>query len=201
MKIILLLFTVLFSVFTANAQVQITTVNGSLNELKIKSDIEALHEQFDLTPWIYTKKVQVDENAKTPHSHPVLTISTQSEYLSSKIKLLSSYLHEQFHWHVIVNGKLTKEVFRARIKEFFPNFKTGHPYGSRNAGSTLSHVIVCYLEYVALSKLIGQDKALENISTNNYYTWVYDTISNPENEEILDSLLEEFGLEFRGRGN
>jgi hypothetical protein len=197
MKIKPLLFIALFSVFSANAQVQITTVNGSPNELKIKSDLEALHNQFDLTPWIYTQKVQVDDGARTPHSHPILTMSTQPEYLASKTKLLSTYLHEQFHWHVIINGKPTKEAFRARIKEFFPNFKTRQPFGSGDAGGTLSHIIVCYLEYIALSELIGQDKALENISTNGYYTWVYETVGNLENREILDSLLAEFGLEFR----
>jgi hypothetical protein len=197
MKIKPLLFIALFSVFSANAQVQITTVNGNPNELKIKSDLEALHNQFDLTPWIYTQKVQVDDGARTPHSHPILTMSTQPEYLASKTKLLSTYLHEQFHWHVIINGKPTKEAFRARIKEFFPNFKTRQPFGSGDAGGTLSHIIVCYLEYIALSELIGQDKALENISTNGYYTWVYETVGNLENREILDSLLAEFGLEFR----
>jgi len=201
MKTKLLLFIALFSVFSANAQVQITTVNGSTNELKIKSDLEALHKQFDLTPWIYTQKVQVNEGARTPHSYPVLTMSTQPEYLASKTKLLSTYLHEQFHWHVIINGKPTKDVFRARIKEFFPDFKTGHPFGSRDEGGTLSHIIVCFLEYVALSELVGRDKALENISTNGYYTWVYETVGDPENEKVLDSLLKEFGLEFHERGS
>jgi len=196
-----LFFIALFSVFSANAQVQITTVNGSPNELKIKTDLEALHVQFDLTPWIYTQKVQVDDGAKTPHSHPILTMSTQPEYLASKTKLLSTYLHEQFHWHVIINGKPTKEAFRSRIKEFFPKFKTRQPFGSGDAGGTLSHIIVCYLEYVALSELIGQDKALENISTIGYYTWIYETVGNPENEKVLNSLVKEFGLEFRERGS
>ncbi|WP_153915527.1 hypothetical protein [Shewanella sp. TC10] len=201
MKSKLILLITLLVTFPVNAQVLINTVNKSANEVKIKSDLESLHEQFNLTQWLFTKHIQVDENAKTPHSHPVLTMSTQPEYLASKTKLLSTYLHEQFHWHIIINGKPTKEAFRARIKDFFPNVKTGYPFGSRDEGSTLSHLMVCYLEYIALTELIGQDKALENISTNNYYTWVYETVTNPENEAVLDMLLVEFGLEFREQHN
>lgn len=184
----------LFCVFSAQAQVSITAVNGSKDEIKIKSDLESLHIEYNLAPWLYTKKIHVDDGAKTPHSHPVLTMSTQQEYLNSKVKLLSSYLHEQFHWHVIINGKPTKKAFRARIKAFFPNVKTGYPYGSRDEGSTLTHIIVCYLEYVALTQLIGEDAARKNLSTNGYYTWVYETVLNPNNKQILDNLLAEFGL-------
>ncbi len=197
MKTKLVLSFVSLFAFSINAQVLITTVTDSKEERKIKSDLESLHKEYDLKPWLYTKQVQVNANAKTPYSHPVLTISTQTEYLESKIKLLSTYLHEQFHWHVIVNGKPAKEAFRARIKEFFPDVKTGHPYGSQDEGSTLSHIIVCYLEFVALSELVGKELAMKEISTNDYYKWVYQTVIDPENEKTLDDLLLEFGLEFR----
>jgi len=192
----LLLISCIFA-FTANAQVQIKTVNKSPEELKIQEDLEMLHKKYELTPWLYTKSVQVDKDAKTPRSHPVLTMSTQQEYLNSETKLLSTYLHEQFHWHVIINGKPTKKEFRERIKVDFPNIKVGYPHGSKDEGSTLSHIIVCYLEYVALSELIGQEKAKENVSTNGYYKWVYQTVIDPKNSKKLDDLLNEFGLEFR----
>lgn len=197
---LVLSFASLFA-FSLNAQVLITTITGSEEERKIKSDLELLHKEYDLKPWLYTKQVQVNANAKTPHSHPVLTISTQTEYLESKVKLLSTYLHEQFHWHVIFNGKPTKELFRARIKEYFPDVKAEHPFGSGDEGSTLSHIIVCYLEFVALSELIGKELAIKEIAANDYYRWVYQTVIDPENEKILDNLLGEFGLEFRKKND
>lgn len=122
-----LLLTLAFLTLSANAKVQITTVNQSADELKIKADLEYLLEKYDLSPWTYTTKVKVDENAKTPHSHPILTMSTQEEYLNSKVKLLSTYLHEQFHWHVIINGKPSKDEFRSRIKADFPSVKNWAP--------------------------------------------------------------------------
>ncbi|MBT1064466.1 hypothetical protein KJY73_12830 [Bowmanella sp. Y26] len=183
--------------FSIKAQIQITTVNQSTEELKIKSDLEFLHKEYDLTPWIYTTKIQVNQDEKVPRSHPVLTMSTQKEYLDSRVKLLSTYLHEQFHWHVIINGIPGVDEFRARIKDEFPIIKVGFPYGSNDEGNTLSHIIVCYLEYIALSELIGQEKAQKNLSDNSYYTWVYETILEPGNRQKLDRLLEEFGLDFR----
>lgn len=194
MKIQNLLFIFCAFAFTASAQVKIKTVNNSPEELKIKADLEMLNEKYDLTPWLYTNLVQVDKDAKTPYSHPMLTMSTQQEYLNSTIKLLSSFLHEQFHWHVIMNGKPTKKEFRKRIKAEFPNVKVGYPYGSKDEGGTLNHIIVCYLEYIALSELVGQKRAKENLSTNGYYTWVYQTVIDPKNSAKLNNLLNEFGL-------
>ncbi|OCQ23520.1 hypothetical protein A7985_06155 [Pseudoalteromonas luteoviolacea] len=185
------------SAFSSVAKVDITTANQSAKEQKIKSDLEALHLQYDLSPWIYTHKVLVDQGAKVPYSHPVITMSTQKKYLEDKIKLLSTYLHEQFHWHVIINGKPNIEEYRARIKQDFPIVKVGFPYGSRDEGSTLSHIVVCYLEYIALAELVGKQKAQENLSTNRYYKWVYATILDPKNEKKLDRMIKEFGLEFR----
>lgn len=199
MKFLLLTFA--FLTLSVNAKVQITTVNQSADELKIKADLEYLLEKYDLSPWAYTTKVQVDENTKTPHSHPILTMSTQEEYLKSKVKLLSTYLHEQFHWHVIINGKPSKDEFRSRIKTDFPSVKIGHPYGSGDEGSTLSHIIVCYLEYIALSELIGQKMAKASLLTNGYYRWVYITVTDPQNTKKLDILLNEFGLDLHEENN
>jgi len=182
--------------FHSIAGVSITTVSESDKELKIKNSLLSLQKKYDLSPWIITDTIEVDEKARTPRSHPVLTMSTQDEYLKSDIKLLSSFLHEQFHWHVIQNGKLSKAEFRKEIKLEFPNVKFERPLGSGTEGGTLTHLIVCYLEYVVLSELVGKEKAIQNLSTNKYYTWVYQTVMNPANHSVLENLVKKFGLEF-----
>ena len=197
---ILTTFFLIFA-FYSIADVSITTVRKSENELKIKNALVSLQEKYDLSPWIITDAIKVDEKARTPRSHPVLTMSTQEEYLNNDIKLLSSFLHEQFHWHVIKNGRGSKSEFRAAIKAKFPKVQFERPFGSGTEGGTLSHIIVCYLEYVVLSELIGQEKAIQNISTNKYYTWVYQTILNPANHDKLDSLVQKFGLDFGGKNS
>jgi hypothetical protein len=190
--------TVLFCIlsFNVHAGVSITTINHSEKELKIKRNLVLLLEKYDLSSWIYTTAVEVDENAIVPYSHPVLTMSTQKAYLDNPIKLLSTFLHEQFHWHVIKNGKSSKEDFRKEIKTAFPDVKVERPLGSGTEGSTLSHLIVCYLEYTALAALVGEEKAIETLSTNDYYTWIYQTVLKPENSIELDKLVHKFGLDF-----
>jgi len=192
---ILTTFFLIFS-FNSIASVSITTVNESEKELKIKNSLVSLQEKYDLSPWIITDTIEVDEKARTPRSHPVLTMSTQDEYLKSDIKLLSSFLHEQFHWHVIQNGKPSKSEFRKEVKLEFPNVKFERPLGSGTEGGTLTHLIVCYLEYVALSELVGKERATQNLSTNKYYTWVYETVINPKNHSKLENLVKKLGLEF-----
>ena len=192
---ILTTFFLIFSFYSV-AGVSITTVNESDKELEIKNSLLSLQKKYDLSPWIITETVEVDEKARTPRSHPVLTMSTQDEYLKSDIKLLSSFLHEQFHWHVIKNGKPSKSEFRKQIKLEFPNVKFERPLGSGTEGGTLTHLIVCYLEYAVLSELVGKEKAIQNLSTNKYYTWVYQTVINPENHNKLENLVNKFGLNF-----
>lgn len=183
--------------FSSFADVSVTSVNNSASEHKIIRDLELLQRTYDLSPWIYTNIIEVDEKAKIPHSHPVLTMSTQEDYLNNNIKLLSSFLHEQFHWHVILNGKGSKNEFRKAINIAFPDVQFKRPLGSGSKGGTLSHIVVCYLEFVALSELVGREQAIKNVSTNEYYTWVYQTVINPANHNKLDKLLIKFGLEFR----
>ncbi|GLS26535.1 hypothetical protein [Marinibactrum halimedae] len=179
---------------SAYANVTITTASDTEKEKYIKASLETLLRQYPIQQWVYMEKIMVDETARTPHSHPVVTMSTQQEYLNSTTKLLSTFLHEQFHWHVIINGKPTKKAFRTRIESQFPNPQWQRPYGSGDKGGTLSHLIVCYLEYKALSSLIGEKKAYANLASNEYYTWVYKTVLDPANKEIFEGLLDEFGL-------
>ncbi|NQZ82368.1 MAG: hypothetical protein HRT52_15270 [Colwellia sp.] len=176
------------------SQVTITTIHQTANELKIKETLTKLYEQYELHRWSYKSEVKVDEKAKTPRSYPTVTMNANAEYLNSEIKLLSTFLHEQFHWHLIKNGKGTKEEFRAAIKAEFPEVQFERPFGSGTEGGTLSHIIVCYLEYKVLSSLIGEEKARINLATNEYYTWVYQTVLNTDNHKNLEGLLNKYAL-------
>ena len=190
----LLLFVLLIPVF-AFGEVEITTVHDSPNEIKIQMTLEGLLSKYNLEQWIYVTEVKVDETASTPHSHPVLTMSTGEEYLQSEMKLLASFLHEQFHWHLVKNGTAGREEYRAIIKTQFPAFKSERPFGSGTEGSTLSHIVVCYLEYKAFRDLVGEELATEILSKKSYYTWVYATILDPSNESKLEALINNYGLQ------
>ncbi|MDZ7871082.1 MAG: hypothetical protein U5L02_18105 [Rheinheimera sp.] len=140
------------------------------------------------------------KNAAVPRSHPVLTMNTHENYLKSQTKLLSTYLHEQLHWHVIINGKVSYGQFMRRVKAEFPDVKVGGAQGSSDEEGTLNHIVVCYLEYLALSELIGQPEAKNNLASNHYYKWVYQTVLDPKNKGKLDALVNEFGLTWSAAG-
>jgi len=176
------------------SQLRVNTIHQTTDELKIKKTLIKLYNQYDLRRWLYKASIQIDAKAKTPRSFPTVTMNTKAEYLNNETKLLSTFLHEQFHWHLIKNGKTTKEALRAAIKNEFSEIQYKPPQGSGTEGGTLSHIIVCYLEYKVLSHLIGIKKARENLSTNNYYLWIYKTVLNSDNHQKLERLINKHGL-------
>ena len=177
------------------AQVSISTVSQSQAELKIQSMLKAIHKKYDLAPWLNTQKVVVDQGAKRPHSHPVLTLNTNPKYLNDQDMLLSAYLHENLHWHLVNNRKGTFYQFTDAIKLQFPEVKSSAPYGSRTERGTLSHLIVCYFEFKAMTQLLGEEKAKRLLQSKDYYTWVYQTILDSKNHFKLETLVKQFGLE------
>ncbi|ESP90833.1 MULTISPECIES: hypothetical protein [Pseudoalteromonas] len=180
--------------FLSDAKISIKMANDSEKEVEIKNTIHALVGEYDIEHWIYTKDILVNESARVPHSHPILTMNTADAYLKSDMKVLSTFLHEQFHWHVVLNGKGTIDEFQGAIKKEFPKVEYQRPLGSGTEGGTLSHLLVCYLEYRAMSSLIGESSARELLQGNPYYTWIYKTILDKENHPKLDRLIEELNL-------
>ena len=177
------------------AEVAFTVVSNDADEIKIKEQLTDLHSSYDIKRWIYTNEVEIDKNARTPHSHPILTMTTSPKYLKNSSLLLATYLHEQFHWHIVKNRVGSFDDFTDDIKDNFPNVQAERPYGSGSESGTLSHIITCYLEFKAVSILLGSDHAKKILSSKGYYTWVYQTVLNPNNKEKLEALLTKYALQ------
>jgi hypothetical protein len=159
----------------AQAPVKITLANSTPGEQQSKAQLERLLKTYDLSKWIATKEIVIDEKTRIPHSHPVLTLNTR--HLKDDELLVSTFVHENMHWFVIrEDGKI-----EAAVKEFktmFPKVPTSGPEGARNEESTYMHIAVCYLEYRALRELMGELKAKQVIEfwTTDHYTWIYKTV-------------------------
>src|SRR5437868_4550420 len=76
----------------------IKLAHDSKTEQQTKVQLERLLKTCDLSPWIYTKAIVVDDKA-VPHSHPVLTLHTR--HLRDDALLLSTVVHEEFHWFFV----------------------------------------------------------------------------------------------------
>lgn len=98
------------------AGLQINT-NGQPRAEKIKTQLLALVKKYDLSPFIYTTRINIVPKV-IPHSHPVLTLNTLWD--ESPNRLLSSFVHEQFHWYAEMNPKAVQSTTNA-FRRKFPN--------------------------------------------------------------------------------
>ena len=139
-----------------------------------------LTKVYDLTPLMFSKKVQINAGVKAVH-YPVIILNTR--FAEEPPKLLAAFLHEQFHWYLIRNPKKAKAV-SARLKKMYPQIKDR------------AHLIICYLEYEALkhfqgpkvSSLIIQDF----INKDKIFPWYYREVL--KNGYVFKKILKQYQL-------
>lgn len=153
---------------------EITLVHGSPGEAQTREQLQRLLATHDVSRWIYTRKISIDERA-IPHSHPVLTLHTR--HAKDDELLLSTFVHEQFHWHFAERHDATEAAI-AELRTLFPQVPDGPSGGAADERSTYLHLLVCYLERQAVLQLFGELKARQVMEfwANDHYNWVYETV-------------------------
>lgn len=187
-KVFVCLFLALVSssIALAGEKIEITLKHGSEDEQKMKARLQALIEKHDVSKWVFTRSVVIDERATIPYSHPVLTLGTKSD---DDLQLLSTFLHEQLHWF---EDQKPKEVEKAiaELRCLYPDVPKRGPEGAKDEYSTYLHIIVCLLEYDAMRDVVGEKtaKSVMEYWTTHHYRWVYRTIlaDEPKIRPILD---------------
>jgi hypothetical protein len=137
--------------------------------------------------------MRIDERARVPHSHPVLTLNTAPHYLNDDGLLLATYLHEQLHRFVARRGKQQRAALR-ELRERYPDTPAAPPDGAGNARSSYLHYVVCYLEYVALMEVAGADEARRVLDfwTTHHYTAIYRRVL--DDADAIGAIVERHGL-------
>lgn len=148
---------------------------------RTKAQLEKLLGEYDLSPYIQTTRIVIEEGV-IPHSHPFLTIHTR--HLGDDLMLLSTFVHEQMHW--LVAGRDSAEAGAvADFRKIYPEVPVGRPNGARDEYSSYLHLIVCDLEYQAMTDLVGREKARETLSRITHYQWIYkQVLEEPQVREI-----------------
>ena len=93
--------------------------------------------------------------------------------------LLSSYVHEQLHWH-LRDRATQQQAAVAELRRMYPNAPVGLPEGADTLFSTYGHLVDCYLEIQADRRLIGAERTAAVISRKGHYTWIYKTVLQDE---------------------
>ena len=158
----------------AQTNLDITLKHGTPDEAGTRDQLRRLLAAYDVSPWIYTTSIVVDERA-IPFSHPVLTLHTR--HTKDDDLLLSTFVHEQFHWFLAERREPT-ELAIADLRKLFPTVPSGGTAGARDEYSTYLHLLVCYLEQQADIRLLGElrTKHVMDFWATDHYTWVYQTV-------------------------
>ena len=177
-------------------EMTITLHSGNEREVQAEAQLKRLLREHDLSPWYFTREVLI-ESGVVPHSYPVLTLNTR--YINGRDeRQLSTFLHEQIHWFLNID----EAAFDAAIgdlQEMYPEVPTGRPEGSGSEIGTYLHLVVCWFELEAMTKLVGAKRARQVLGGKGYYTWVYRRVI--EDTEKIGTLIHDQGLVIYVKGS
>src|SRR5262245_37650858 len=156
--------------------VKITLQHGSDREARTRAQLERVLADYDLTKYTFTRSVVIDEQAIN-HAFPVLTLNVR--FANSEDELLSSFVHEQLHWHLRDHAAAMQQIV-AELRRMYPRVPVGGTEGAETEYSTYGHIIDCYLEIQADRRFIGADATAAVVANKGHYTWIYKTVLDDE---------------------
>jgi hypothetical protein len=189
MKFYLLLFILVYSCASdentlMKSQVEIIEVKADKWTALTKQNLEHLLKVYDLSPFLFTTKIHI-ERMVIPKSHPILTINTRNAEKPNKI--LAVFLHEQLHWWVNANKKRAQAAIK-ELKKLFPQAPVTSTSGP---DSTHLKLIVCLLEYKALTYYLGRKESKKIVVSimrdDKLYPWVYHQVLN--NDKVIEKIV------------
>ncbi len=168
--------------------ITIDLARGTEREQRTKRTLEQLLVSYDLRKYTLTRRVVIQEGAIN-HAFPVLTLNAR--FAASPDELLSSYVHEQLHWHL--RDRLTQQQAAiAELRGIYPRVPVGLPEGAETAYSTYGHLVTCYLEILAARELLGPERTSAAIANKGNYTWIYATVLRDERK--MGAVVDRHGL-------
>ena len=122
-------------------------------------------------------------------TEPVLTLNAR--FAAAPDELLTSYVHEQWHWHL--RDRLPQQQAAiAELRKMYPQAPVGLPAAAENVYSTYGHLVTCYLEILAARELLGTERASAAIKNKGNYTWIYATVLRDEKQ--IAAVVDRHGL-------
>ena len=143
----------------------------------------------DLQKWLFTSDVLIQDGV-IPHSHPVLTLNTR--YLDDNTAQLATFVHEQLHWFLTRVERAKTEAALTELRALYPTVPATPPAGAGDERGTYLHLIVCTLELQAVTELLDETRARQQLERWTHYTWVYRTVL--ADTERLREVLQRHGI-------
>jgi hypothetical protein len=168
--------------------VDIVLATDTPRERAARDQLRRLLSTYDLRGWVFTSQIRIEQGA-IPHSHPVLTLNTRN--LDDDDRALATFVHEQLHWWLRRDRASAFNAI-AEVKDRWPEVPSAAEGGARSAASTWLHLVVCSLERIALTELLGPERARATLAGARSYAWVYRTLL--ADWAWLEALVERHGL-------
>jgi hypothetical protein len=159
-------------------RIEIDLARGTPREQLAKQTLEQVLASHSLSKYTFTRKVVIEQGA-TNHAFPILTLNPY--FASSPDELLSSYIHEQLHWHLRNRGAQQQAAI-TELRRLYPRVPVGLPASADNEYSTYGHLVDCYLEILADRELLGAERTAIVIHRKPWYTWIYTTVLMDEKQ-------------------
>jgi len=174
-----------------SGELEILPVNSSPEEHATVKLMNELAKKYDLSPYYFTKKIQVEKFA-IPHDYPILTLNTRHN--SNPDMLLSTFLHEEIHRFLSgPNDQKTQKAIND-LRKRFNHVPVGGVEGGKDEESTYLHLLVCWFELQADKNYLGNEKAYDIIKKADHYAWIYKQVLAHEKE--IAKLIRKHGLSF-----
>jgi hypothetical protein len=172
----------------AAPKMKITLAHGTEREARTKAQLERVLSDYDLGKYTFTHEVVIEEQAIN-HAFPILTLNAR--FADSEDELLSSFVHEQLHWHLRDRGPAMQNAV-AELRRVYPHVPVGGQEGAETEYSTYGHLVDCYLELVADRKLIGPERTTAVVADKGHYTWIYATVIR--DDARMSALVDRYHL-------
>ena len=154
----------------------IELAHNAPREQLAKQTLEQVLASYDLKKYTFTRKVIIEQGAIN-HAFPTLTLN--AGFAASPDQLLSTFIHEQLHWH-LRNRDSQQRAAVAELRNLYPRVPVGLPAAAETEYSTYGHLVDCYLEIVADRELLGVERTDAIIRAKPWYTWIYKTVVTDE---------------------
>lgn len=177
----------------AGMATKITLAHNSVSERDTRDQLERLMSKYDVSKWLYTKEIVIDEDA-IPHSDPVLTLHTR--HLKDDELLLSTLIHEQMHRFLALRPQQDFDRAKADLRILYPEIPVGFPQGSSSDEGNYEHLLVVWLEYRGDVKTLGElrTRQIMEFWAQDHYTWIYQKILDREARAKIAAIAQRYGL-------
>ena len=152
--------------------ITIELAKNTPREQLTKQTLEQLLMSYDLKKYTFTRKVVIEQGVIN-HAFPTLTLNVA--FADSPDQLLSTFVHEQLHWHLRIRDAQQRAAI-GELRSMYPRVPVGLPAAAETAYSTYGHLVDCYLEILADRELLGAERTAALIRDKPWYTWIYMTV-------------------------